>query len=137
MKRRRYRLWLSLSHLLIAVGIVSAFTQPNAQEPHEPAQVLRVSIVDGTATGDEVDVSGGVEVLRVTQGDAVEIHWASNERAVVHLHGYGVETDVPATGTAVMSFKARATGRFPVELHGFGDDAQKEKTLLYLEVHPR
>lgn len=98
---------------------------------------MRLSIVERTATGDEVDVSGGVEVLRVTHGDAVEIHWASDEKTTLHLHGYDVEIDVPATGEAVMRFEARATGRFPIESHGFGDDHHVEKTLLYLEVHPR
>jgi hypothetical protein len=34
----------------------------------------------------------------------------------------------------VMRFEARATGRFPVEIHG---SSGRHTTLIYVEVHPR
>jgi hypothetical protein len=35
-----------------------------------------------------------------------------------------------------MEINARASGRFSIEAHGFGND-HKHKTLIYLEVLPR
>ena len=128
------RPWRPFSHLIVVFGIAATLPQLHAQEHPGPAQILHVRIAGGTASGEQVGVSGGVALLRVTQGDAVEIHWASDKSMTLHLHGYGIEIDVPAAGTAVMSLAARAAGRFPVEVHGVESAA---KTLLYLEVHPR
>jgi hypothetical protein len=50
------------------------------------------------------------------------------------LHGYDIEHRLTSKTTTTMSFMARATGRFPIEIHG-GDI--RAGTLAYLEVHPR
>ena len=118
--------------LAIAIGMLAGPAAP--QEP--PARSIVLQIVEREVRGSDVD-AGGPAVLRVDQGDEIEIRWSSDEPATVHLHGYDIETAVTVEGEAVMRFVAQATGRFPVETHGIGDDDPLETTLLYLEVHPR
>jgi hypothetical protein len=77
---------------------------------------------------------GDLKVIQVRRGDAVEINWTADRRTVLHLHGYDIETAVDAGASKVMSFSARATGRFPIEIHGEGG---RHAVLIYLEVHPR
>jgi hypothetical protein len=74
-------------------------------------------------------------VIRVQQGDAVTLRWTSDRRLTLHLHGYDIERRVTPETPAAMSFTARATGRFSIEVHG--GQAGREATLGYLEVHPR
>lgn len=88
---------------------------------------------------------GGNDVIRVTQGENVRLQWTSDEITRIHLHGYDIETLVKPNAPVSMVFNAYATGRFPIEAHGFGDQAsnsqaghqQEETILLYLEVYPR
>ncbi len=77
----------------------------------------------------------GQRVLRVQQGDAVTLRWTSDRALTLHLHGYDVEQRVTPGTTATMSFTARATGRFPIEIHG--GDGHGASALAYLEIHPR
>jgi len=100
-------------------------------------RVVNIVIVDREATGTDVEKSGGTGVVRVTQGESVELRWITEEATELHLHGYNVRTKVGTEGEAVMSVKARAAGRFAIESHGFGADHHAEKTLIYLEVLPR
>ena len=87
-------------------------------------------------------IDGGVRVVRVTQGDEIELRWTADEPASLHLHGYDLHA-APAPGApSKMSFSARATGRFPITAHGFAGEhadagGHRERTLIYLEVHPR
>ena len=73
------------------------------------------------------------QTIRVSQGDQVELYWSSDKPDVLHLHGYDIHTEVTPQVTAVMQFKAHASGRFPVESHGVSDHG----SLIYLEVHPK
>ena len=77
-------------------------------------------------------LAGNLETIRVRRNDAVEITWSADRRTVLHLHGYDIQTTVEAGQPQIMSFLARATGRFPIETH----DGQ-HTVLLYVEVHPR
>jgi len=74
-------------------------------------------------------------VIRVQRGDVVTLRWTSDRALTLHLHGYDVEQRVAPGATATMSFTARATGRFPIEVHG--SEGRRATTLGYLEVHPR
>ncbi len=74
-------------------------------------------------------------VIRVHQGDAVTLRWTSDRSLTLHLHGYDLEQRINPRTTATMSFTARATGRFPIEIHG--GEGHGASTLAYLEVHPR
>jgi len=86
-------------------------------------------------------------VIRVSENDTVTIRWTTDEATSVHLHGYDIETSLHPGATALMTFEAYATGRFPIATHGFGrasgvqdqtgDGRHEEAVLLYLEVRPR
>ncbi len=75
------------------------------------------------------------KIIRVRRNDMVELNWSADRRTVLHLHGYDIEMTVDPGKPQTMSFKARATGRFPIEAHG--GDAGRHAVLLYVEVHPR
>jgi hypothetical protein len=79
--------------------------------------------------GRVADNAGTVQVRR---DEAVELAWSADRRSVVHLHGYDIEVTVDAGKPQTMAFRARATGRFPIEMHG-----DRHTVLIYLEVHPR
>jgi hypothetical protein len=72
-------------------------------------------------------------LVRVRQGDAVTLKWRTDRALTLHLHGYDLEAQLAPETPADMQFTARATGRFPIEIHGAGT----EHTIGHLEVHPR
>ena len=74
-------------------------------------------------------------VVRVPQGEEVTLRWTTDLPVTLHLHGYDIETAVKPGAPATMTFRARATGRFPITLHRAHGGA--EATLGYVEVHPR
>jgi len=78
-------------------------------------------------------------LIRVSQGDAVRLRWASDRPIVLHLHGYDIETRVEPGAIAEMTFTARATGRFPVEEHRSNarGHSHGEAALVRIEVRPR
>ncbi len=127
-------IYRTIATLSVATVIALA---PIATGGAQEKRVVEVDVVERTATGGDVETSGGIEVIRVTQGDQVEIRWTTDEATEVHLHGYDVTTKVGTDGAAVMNVNARAAGRFAIESHGFGADHHAEKTLIYLEVLPR
>ena len=85
----------------------------------------------------EREVAGGQRTLRVNQGDLVELTFTSDEAGEMHLHGYDIAFEVGPAEPTVITFEARATGRFPVTSHGFaGATGHGHAALLYIEVHP-
>jgi hypothetical protein len=90
----------------------------------------------------EINLKGGQVVgkksVRVSKGDTVVLRWSSDRQLRLHLHGYDVETTVTPGTTVEMKIQARATGRFPVEIHGQGTagGAHGHKTIFHLEVYP-
>ena len=110
---------------LARVGVLLALTALSVVA--EP-RVIDLAIRAGTLAPDQ-------RVIRVSQGDAVTLRWTSDRALTLHLHGYDIEQRlVPAT-PAAMTFTARATGRFAIEIHA--GPGEREATLGYLEVHPR
>lgn len=98
---------------------------------------------DNTKTVDIVIKNGtvvGKKSVRVSRGDTVVLRWNSDKRLELHLHGYDVTTTVNPGTPAEMKIHARATGRFPVEVHGQGGSggghSHGHKTLFHLEVYP-
>lgn len=86
-------------------------------------------------------VPKALRVIRVKQGDFVRLLVSTDRTATLHLHGYDIERQVKLGRVTEFAFKAYATGRFPIHLHG--EDAQSragaktEVPLLYIEVYPR
>jgi len=78
------------------------------------------------------EISDRSKPIKVQRDDSIEIDWSTDQRAIVHLHGYDILVTVDPGQTQKMTFVANATGRFPIELHG-----EQHRVLIYLEVHPR
>lgn len=80
----------------------------------------------------------GDQVIRLTQGQRVEIVWITDEAAELHMHGYDIRVEISPNAPAEMSFTAHATGRFAVTSHGFGGEhGHGHETLAYIEIHPK
>jgi heme/copper-type cytochrome/quinol oxidase subunit 2 len=80
----------------------------------------------------------GDQVIRVTQGQIVEMIWTTDEKSQVHVHGYEIQIEASPDTPTEVTFVARATGRYPVTNHGFGDEHGKmHQVLLYFEVYPK
>jgi hypothetical protein len=72
-------------------------------------------------------------LVRVQQGDEVTLKWTTDRPLTLHVHGYDLEARLVPQTPVELRFTARATGRFPLEIHGAGT----ERTVGHLEVHPR
>jgi len=77
------------------------------------------------------------DAIKATQGEAIELRWTSDEAVELHLHGYDVELEVEPDEPASMVVDAYATGRFPVESHGWGGGGHGDEALIFLEVYPQ
>jgi len=110
---------------LVVLVIATLLTAERA-----PAEnlVIELGIRNGTLPAEQ-------RLIKVRQGDELILRWTSDKRVTVHLHGYDIEQAIAPGAPVTMRVSARASGRFPIELHGTkpGD----ESTLGYLEVHPR
>ncbi len=113
-----------------ALTAVLLFAQPAVATP----QVI--SIQDGA-------VPRAQRVLKTVQDSLVRIEWSADRVTTVHLEGYDISLTVRPGQTAVMEFKAFASGRFPVHAHageargGPSTHAHGRSVLLRLEVHPK
>jgi hypothetical protein len=76
-----------------------------------------------------------LRVVRVRQGDEVTLRWTTDKALAIHLHGYDIEERLSPVAPVVMRFTARASGRFPVEIHAHGRGGHR--VLAHVEVHPR
>ena len=76
-----------------------------------------------------------LRVVRVRQGDDVTLRWTTDKALSIHLHGYDIEMPLTPAGAVSMKFTARASGRFPVEIHAHGRGGHR--VLAHVEVHPR
>ena len=72
-------------------------------------------------------------LVRVRQGDEITLKWTTDRPFTLHVHGYDLEARLAPQSAVELRFTAKATGRFPLEIHGPG----VERTVGYLEVHPR
>jgi hypothetical protein len=73
---------------------------------------------------------GGVQELEYSAGDEIRFRVSSNQADEVHVHGYDVEEEIPAGGSARLAFPADIEGIFEVELHG------SETQIAELRVNP-
>ena len=115
---------------LLCIGL--AGVSPKASADSVDRRVFELSIASRK-------LSVGEPVVRVTEGDSVELRWTGDEQVSLHLHGYDIEVRVVPGKSASMFLEAIATGRFPITSHGFGasPEGHGHPTIAYLEVHPR
>jgi hypothetical protein len=116
---------LGLATIVAMTTFVTSAKSCKAQSAGEEPRRFELTIENGRLTN-------SVKSLQVRRGEAVELIWSADRRSVLHLHGYDIEVTVGADKPQTMSFRARATGRFPIEIHG-----GRHTVLVYLEVHPR
>jgi hypothetical protein len=116
-----------LMHLITPIDLL-------AQQP-APVRKLDLIIRNAHVTGaDIVRPAQGAPTLRFRSGDQIDINWTVDAVMDLHLHGYRLEVRAMPGVSALMAFRARATGRFPLETH---DEQGRHRTILYIEVHPR
>jgi hypothetical protein len=79
----------------------------------------------------------GQRLVKVKQGDPVELRWTSDQPIRLHLHGYDVIIAVQPGEPTVTALNARMAGRFSVEkLQDKPSGHHHGGKVLYLEVHP-
>jgi FtsP/CotA-like multicopper oxidase with cupredoxin domain len=134
---------LSIPRMAMIVGgvLTLASFSPNAV----PGLMAQASAQNARArqfaiTGRKVEAAASV--VRVSQGEAVEIVLTSDEAAELHLHGYDLKLSLTPNMPGTLKFTAKIAGRFPLEAHRFGAGSTPGRhggggPLLYVEVYPR
>lgn len=126
------RVSAGISRRTLIASLGTAAILPGALAKSAGAETARRRVIDIRIKNGRV--ISPKETIRVSQGDVVELHWTSDTRVRLHIHGYDRELDVRPGKTAKIVIRARVAGRFPIERHGGGHG---EDTLTYLEVYPR
>ena len=110
--------------IIEAAGATSA---SHSEHDHgAPAIQVYVAIEGGKVADDQ-------GVIKIAQSDHVTLYFSSDETHNLHIHGYDIGVEVGPRSHAMVDFKATATGRFPVEIHG----SSHHNALFYLEVRPK
>ena len=96
-------------------------------------------------------------IIKVKHQDTGILNIVSDERGVLHIHGYDLKVDVMPRGESLLTIPWHATGKFPIAFHAAGQndknnkeghDAHQEEghaahseseeiILGWVEVHPR
>jgi len=91
-------------------------------KPDKPSATV-IKVVGG-------EPQGGVADLEFNKGDEIRFDVESDTADEVHVHGYDIEEELPANGTAKFDFPADLEGVFEVELHS------SETQIAELTVSP-
>ena len=117
----------------VTVIFGSGLSLADSQQPEDSTDAearIEVRIENRKVVGDNI--------IRVTQGQLVEMIWTTDEAAELHIHGYDIRFEISPDTPAEVSFTAHATGRFAVTSHGFGGQhGHGHDTLVYIEVYPK
>lgn len=115
--------------------------------PLRLAALVLVLLSSGGARAEELTFDLKVErgrvapdqrLIRVKQGDVVRLRWSTDRTMDLHLHGYDVEKRIEPGSVSELTFTARATGRFSVEVHvAKRGGGHSHAPLVQIEVHPR
>lgn len=128
--------------IIAAIAVIAAFvllrpkadpveTTPSPSSISTPIDTSSPSVSETFSYAD-----GAVEgppIVHATQGDVVELIFASDVDGEAHLHSYEVMGDVTAGESVTLTVTADTAGRFPLEFHG-EENAHAEVTVL--EVTP-
>lgn len=127
--RGRWNAAYSARRALLAAAMVAAGLLAAVPAHAQKTRSFDIALRNGAVTGGKS--------VRVKQGDDVVLRWTSDQPLELHLHGYDVTVKVAPDAPAEMKIHARATGRFPVAIHGHrGAGGHSHSTLFHLEVHP-
>jgi FtsP/CotA-like multicopper oxidase with cupredoxin domain len=126
--------WGVLTLACVSLNVTPGLITPAVAQSARPQQFA--------ITIKQRKVEAAANVIRVNQGDAVEIVLTSDEAAELHLHGYDLLLALAPNVPATMRFTAKIAGRFPLEAHRFGAASSSQRhrgagALLYVEVLPR
>ena len=116
---------LGLAAMVAIASFVASAKTCAAQGAAEAPRRFELRIENGR-------LADSAKTIQVRRDATVELIWSADRRSVLHLHGYDIEVTVDAGKPQTMAFRARATGRYPIELHG-----GRHAVLVYLEVLPR
>ena len=119
-----------LFSLLLALSVLSAADPANAAE-----RIFQLSIENNRLPPDK-------RTLRAVRGDAVIIEVNADRALTLHVHALKIETKIEPGAPVRISLPTRATGRFPVEIHAVGANANTGgghhgPPLAYFEVMPK
>lgn len=104
-------------------GTITVNEQAQPNDGGDGSEVTTIVVRDGEPVG-------GVAELEYSAGDQIRFRVRSNVADEVHVHGYDVSEEVPAGGSATLSFPADLEGIYEVELHG------SEQQIAELRVNP-
>lgn len=138
------RNWMRLAGSFAAwMGIAALGAEAVRPAPADrPLVSIETRVIDLRIAGRRLQE--GPRTIRLARGEKALLRWTTDERALLHLHGYDLEVALEPGVRTPMPIDARLVGRFSVTAHGFGPAAGKapaaahrhEPALLYLEVHP-
>jgi len=103
--------------------------------PGQNVRVFQLNLKAGELPRDQ-------RVVRVRQGEAIELRLTSDKPIGLHLHGYDIIVSVKPGEASTMAFEARIAGRFsvssiqPGSAKKEGGGHQHGGRILYLEVYP-
>jgi FtsP/CotA-like multicopper oxidase with cupredoxin domain len=106
--------------VLMGLAVVTVLAASATWGPAEP-RVIELPVRAGALPAEQ-------RLIRVQQGDDVTLRWTTDAPLTVHLHGYDIERRIRPDAPATMRFTARATGRFPITVHGHGNAPEKTLT---------
>ena len=109
----------------VAITTASAAASGSSEPAQAAAFVIAISKTHPPAPSD---------VIRIRKDDRVTLSITTDRPGHLEVHGYRKEVKIEPGTTAMLSFAAVRTGRFPLDLHA-SDGAHVEVTAL--EVLPR
>jgi plastocyanin len=106
-----------------ATATAAATAVPQEAEPIPTEEAAETPTAEATPESVAIryrsgEVQGGVKEIEASKGDTVRFTVSSDVADEVHVHGYDLTRDIPAGGMARISFTAKITGVFEIELEG-------------------
>ena len=139
-KRARGRKLTMTAAMLLTVFLVCPPCLPDliSRAAAEPDEFRRISVA---IQDRETDPADGV--IRLAQGEIVDIVFTSDEAVELHLHGYDLTVILEPGIPRGLRLDAKIAGRFAIEAHRASHDndageraGSGHAPLLYLEVYP-
>ena len=136
--------------VIYVVGLILLFTV-SCSEADLPIEVnIDISIENRTINFDS-------SIIKVKHQDTGILNIVSDERGVLHIHGYDLKVDIMPNEEFLLTIPWNATGKFPIAFHtvdqndahseeghgahseeGHGAHSGSEEIILgWVEVHPR